>query len=91
VALAPELISSSTIAMDALTLVTRLRMQGSNGDFSMPGKYLGTFGNASLFAGADRNCAKRRTSFGMNTYRSNDEANRGSSISPGRVLINPVL
>jgi len=40
-------------------------------------KYLGTFGNASLFARTDRNCAKRRTSFGMNTYRSNDEANRG--------------
>ena len=37
VALAPELISSSTTAMNELALVMRLGMQGSNGDFSMPG------------------------------------------------------
>ena len=37
VALAPELISSSATAMHELALVTRLGMQGSNGNFSMPG------------------------------------------------------
>ena len=37
VALAPELISSSATAVDELALVTRLGMQGSNGDLSMPG------------------------------------------------------